>query len=96
LVSEPAFLGHYFEPQQHHISQITMPRVNDVQQQLQQAIDELQNHLNTQSKQIQGQLAAQREAQEQAQAQLRELITGLGVQVMQLSNRTPEGMPQGG
>jgi len=69
-----------------------MPRIDDVQQQLQQAIDELQNQLNTRTEQIQGQLPAQREAQVQSQAQLRELITTLSVQVMQLSNQTPDGM----
>ena len=32
LVLEPAFLGYYPEPQQHHISQIIMSRIDDVQQ----------------------------------------------------------------
>jgi len=58
LVSELAFLGHQFESQQHHTPRSTMPRIDDVQQQLQQAIDELQNQLNAQSDQIQGQLTA--------------------------------------
>jgi len=84
-----------------------MPRIDDVQQQLQQTIDDLQEQLNTQTKQIRGQLTAQREAQERSNAQLREaqerstaqlreLIIGLSVQVMQLSNRPQENMLPGG
>lgn len=73
-----------------------MPRIDDVQQQLQQSIDGLQGQLNAQTEQIRGQLAAQREAQERSYTQLRELITGLSVQVMQLSNRTPENLLSGG
>ena len=41
-------------------------------------------------------MAAQREAQERAHAQLRELITGLSVQVMQLSNKKHENLTPGG
>ena len=64
----------------------TMPRIDDVQQQLQQAINDLHGQVNNQVDQITGQLAAQRKAQERSHAQLRELIIGLSVQVMQLTN----------
>ena len=73
-----------------------MPRIDDVQQQLQQSIDDLQEQINNQSAQINGQLAAQREAQERAHAQLRELITGLSVQVMQMTERARENGTNGG
>jgi len=59
-----------------------MPRIDDVQQQLQQSIDGLQGQINKLSELINNQLAAQREVQERSGAQLRELITGLIVQVM--------------
>lgn len=65
-----------------------MPRIDDVQQLLQQSIDDLQGQINSQSEQISIQLAAQRDAQEHSSAQLRELITGLSVQLLQLANRT--------
>lgn len=65
-----------------------MPRIDDVQQLLQQSIDDLQGQINSQSEQISIQLAAQRDTQEHSSAQLRELITGLSVQLMQLVNRT--------
>jgi len=68
----------------------TMPQIDDVQQQLQQSIDELQGQLQSQSEQVQEQLAAQRETHERALAQLKELITGLSMQVMQLSSRVPD------
>ncbi|KAJ8440977.1 hypothetical protein Cgig2_020006 [Carnegiea gigantea] len=54
-------------------------------------------HINNQCEQINGQLASQREAQERAHAQLRELITGLSVQVMQFTNRANDnGTNRGG
>jgi len=64
----------------------TMPRIDDVQQQLQQAIDDLQSQISNQAEQMTEQLAAQREAQERSHGLLRELITGLSVQVLQLTN----------
>jgi len=73
-----------------------MPRIDDVQQQLQQSIDDLSGQLQAQSEQVQGQLAAQKENHDRALAQLRELITGLSVQVMQLSSRAPEALKPGG
>jgi len=74
----------------------TMPRIDDVQQQLQQSIDDLRGKLSSQAEQLQGQLAAHRETQERAHAQLGELITGLSLQVMQLTNRTPDIGTAGG
>ena len=68
-----------------------MPKVDDVQEQLWQSIDILLGQINKQLGLINDQLAAQREAQERSHAQLRELITGLSVQVMQLTNQTHDG-----
>ena len=73
-----------------------MPRIDDVQQQLQQSIDELQGQLQSQSEQVQAQMAAHRETHDRALAQLKELITGLSMQVMQLSSRVPEPLHPGG
>jgi len=73
-----------------------MPRIDDVQQQLQQSIDNLQGQINSQVELIQGQLADQRETQDRANAQLRELITGLSMQVMQMTNRANENGMSGG
>uniref|UniRef100_A0A7C8ZHL3 Uncharacterized protein n=1 Tax=Opuntia streptacantha TaxID=393608 RepID=A0A7C8ZHL3_OPUST len=83
-----------------------MPRIDDVQQQLQQNIDELQEQVNKQSEsfteQLAGhkeflsdQLAIHKEAQDRSNAQLKELITGLSVQVMQLANRVGDSSPHG-
>ena len=78
-----------------------------MQQQLQQTIDELQEQMNKQSESfteqlashkesLTDQLAIHKEAQDRSNAQLKELITGLSVQVMQLANRVGDSSNHGG
>ena len=73
-----------------------MPQIDDVQQQLQQTIDELQIQIQTQVEQIQGQLAAQKETHERSHSQLKELIMGLSMKVMQLTNQAQDIGSSGG
>ena len=78
-----------------------------MQQQLQQNIDELQEQVSKRSESLTEQLAGQKEflidqlaihkeAQDRSNAQLKELITGLSMQVMQLTNRVGDSSSHGG
>jgi len=64
-----------------------MPRIDDVQQQFQQAIEDLQARINQ---------AEWFSAQEKSLEQLKEIVTGLSVQMLQATNRPGDGGNNGG
>ena len=59
-------------------------------------MDDLQDQINKQVEPINDQLPAQQEAEDRSHAQLKELITRLSAQVMQMANRTEDPGTNGG